>query len=173
MPSCDSVWPPSGQVSVGDQNGYRLQRLGFGRHLREVPDHADAVRDGVLACGVSPRYPRPSTFEDVDVGSVVVDQKRVCDVGPSLHVHVVFLDGLDRTLVGSGTCRMMLIELVGRQRTPMDALPFPCAPSGSRVYYCDAHISSSSSGSVAESGSSGGSSGFRSAGNTSLRPLPS
>src|SRR5690554_163869 len=140
MPSCDSVRPPSGQVPVGDQNGYRLQRLGFGRYLREVPDHADAVRDGVLACGVSPGYPRPSTFEDVDVGGVVVDQERICDVGPSLHVHVVFLDGLDRTLVGSGTCRMVEIEFGGRQRNPMNPLRWPSAPSGSRMYYCDSHV---------------------------------
>src|SRR5690606_29366310 len=141
MPSCDSVRPPSGQVPVGDQNGYCLQRLGFGRHLREVPDHTDGVRDGVLALRVSPRYPRPSTFEDVDVGGVVVDQERVCDVGPSPHIHVVFLDGLDRTLVGSRTCRMMQIEFGGRQGDAMDALRFPSAPSGSRMYYCDAHVS--------------------------------
>src|SRR5690606_14402007 len=107
---------------------------------------------------------------DVDVGGVIVDQERVCDIGPSLHIHVEFLDGLDRFLVGSGTCRMVEIELGGRKRNPMNPLRWPSAPSGSRMYYCDSHVSSSSSGSVGESGSFGESSGFRSAGNTSLRP---
>ena len=88
---CDSVRPPSGQVSVGDRTAIASNVSGSGATFVKLPITQMPCETVFWPAVCPPLPPAPSKMSMS--GRSKIRNEYV--VGPSL-VHVVFLDGLDR-----------------------------------------------------------------------------